>query len=103
MSAPLEAAIVLADGTLFEGERVSFTNGIEVEVDYVPVVEDGRVQGAMWRYRDITEQLRMQARLEAENVYLREAVTDADGNWTTKIVSTVYENHQDPYAAECKF
>ena len=38
-----------------------------------------------------------------QNVYLREAVTDADGNWTTKIVSTVYEDHQDPYAGECKF
>ena len=38
-----------------------------------------------------------------QNVYLREAVTDADGNWTTKIVATVYEDHQDPYAAECSF
>ena len=36
-----------------------------------------------------------------QNFYLREVVTDADGNWTTKVVSTVYENHQDPYAAEC--
>lgn len=36
-----------------------------------------------------------------QNFYLREAVTDADGNWTTKIVDTVLENHQDPYAAEC--
>lgn len=37
-----------------------------------------------------------------QNLYLREAVKDADGNWTTKIVSTVYEAHQDPYAADCK-
>ena len=37
-----------------------------------------------------------------QNLYLRETVKDADGNWTTKIVSTVYEAHQDPYAAECK-
>ena len=37
-----------------------------------------------------------------QNLYLREAVKDADGNWTTKVVSTVYEAHQDPYAAECK-
>ena len=37
-----------------------------------------------------------------QNFYLRETVADADGNWTTKIVSTVYKNHQDPYAAECK-
>ncbi|MEM7745487.1 MAG: ABC transporter substrate-binding protein [Pseudomonadota bacterium] len=36
-----------------------------------------------------------------QNLYLREAVVDEDGNWTTKIVSTVYEAHQDPYAAEC--
>ncbi len=37
-----------------------------------------------------------------QNFYLREAVKDADGNWTTKIVSTVYEGHADPYAADCK-
>ena len=33
--------------------------------------------------------------------YLREVVEDADGNWTTKIVQTVYEAHQDTYASEC--
>lgn len=37
-----------------------------------------------------------------QNFYLREVVEDADGNWTTKVVQTVYENHQDPYAADCK-
>ncbi len=37
-----------------------------------------------------------------QNFYLREVVADADGVWTTKIVSTVMENHQDPYAADCK-
>ncbi len=36
-----------------------------------------------------------------QNFYLREVVTDADGNWTTKIVQTVYEAHQDTYASEC--
>jgi branched-chain amino acid transport system substrate-binding protein len=36
-----------------------------------------------------------------QNFYLREVVTDADANWTTKVVKTVFENHQDPYAAEC--
>jgi branched-chain amino acid transport system substrate-binding protein len=37
-----------------------------------------------------------------QNFYLREVVKDAEGNYTTKIVSTVYENHQDSYAKECK-
>jgi branched-chain amino acid transport system substrate-binding protein len=37
-----------------------------------------------------------------QNFYLREVVADAEGNWTTKMVKTVFENHQDPYAAECK-
>lgn len=37
-----------------------------------------------------------------QNFYLREVVKDADGKWTTKVVDTVYTNHQDPYAAECK-
>jgi len=36
-----------------------------------------------------------------ENFYLREVVADADGNWTTKVVDTVYENHVDPMAGEC--
>ena len=37
-----------------------------------------------------------------QNFYLREVVKDDEGRWTTKIVETVYENHTDPYAAECK-
>jgi branched-chain amino acid transport system substrate-binding protein len=37
-----------------------------------------------------------------QNFYLREVVADAEGRWTTKIVSTVYTNHQDPYASQCK-
>jgi branched-chain amino acid transport system substrate-binding protein len=37
-----------------------------------------------------------------QNFYLREVVEDADGVWTTKIVDTVYQNHQDSYAGECK-
>ena len=36
-----------------------------------------------------------------QNFYLREVVEDADGVWTTKTVSTVYENHQDTYAKDC--
>lgn len=37
-----------------------------------------------------------------QNFYLREVVKDSDGNWTTKIVSTVYTAHQDTYAKDCK-
>ena len=37
-----------------------------------------------------------------QNFYLREVVKDGDGNWTSKIVSTVYKNHQDTYAKDCK-
>jgi branched-chain amino acid transport system substrate-binding protein len=37
-----------------------------------------------------------------QNFYLREVVKDADGVWTTKVVKTVYENHQDVYAKDCK-
>jgi len=37
-----------------------------------------------------------------QNFYLREVVEDSEGRWTTKIVSTVYENHQDPHASKCK-
>ncbi|HXK53440.1 MAG TPA: ABC transporter substrate-binding protein [Hyphomicrobiales bacterium] len=37
-----------------------------------------------------------------QNYYEREVVVDADGKWTTKVVSTVYENHQDSFVDECK-
>ncbi len=37
-----------------------------------------------------------------QNFYLREAVVDSDGKWTTTIRDTVYEKHQDTYAADCK-
>ena len=38
-----------------------------------------------------------------QNIYLREAVMDADGVATTKVIGTVFENHSDAYASECKF
>jgi len=38
-----------------------------------------------------------------QNVYLREAVLDADGVATTKITGTVFENHADAYAKDCQF
>ena len=37
-----------------------------------------------------------------QNFYLREVVADADGNWTTQVVQTVFEGHQDSYAKDCK-
>jgi branched-chain amino acid transport system substrate-binding protein len=37
-----------------------------------------------------------------QNFYLREVAADSDGVWTTKIVGTVFENHQDAYAKDCK-
>ena len=37
-----------------------------------------------------------------QNFYLREVVADAEGRWTTRIIQTVYENHQDPHAKDCK-
>ena len=36
-----------------------------------------------------------------QNFYLREVVEDSEGRWTTKIVKTVFENHQDPHASKC--
>jgi len=37
-----------------------------------------------------------------QNFYLREVTKDDEGRWTTKVVSTVYEGHQDPHAKDCK-
>lgn len=37
-----------------------------------------------------------------QNFYLREVVADADGVWTTAVRETVFTNHQDPYAKDCK-
>jgi len=36
-----------------------------------------------------------------QNFYLTEVVVGEDGNWTTKIVDTIYKMHQDPYAKDC--
>ncbi len=36
-----------------------------------------------------------------ENFYLREVVADAAGNWTTKVVQTVYTMNQDSHAKDC--
>ncbi len=38
-----------------------------------------------------------------QNFYLREAVKDSDGVVTTKIISTVFKDHADSYAKDCKF
>jgi len=38
-----------------------------------------------------------------QNIYLREAVLDADGVATTKITGTVFDNHADAYAGDCRF
>ncbi len=40
--------------------------------------------------------------MPVQNFYLREVVADADGTWTTKVVETVFEDHVDSYAADCK-
>ena len=37
-----------------------------------------------------------------QNFYLLEVVPDGEGNWTTEIRSTVLENHQDTYVADCR-
>ena len=37
-----------------------------------------------------------------QNFYSRKVVEDADGNWTTTVSEVVLENHQDPFAGECK-
>lgn len=39
--------------------------------------------------------------LPIQNFYLRQVVEDEEGNWTTRVVETVYTAHQDTYASEC--
>ncbi len=36
-----------------------------------------------------------------QNFYLRKVVTDKDGNWTNRIVATVFKDHKDPYYKQC--
>ena len=38
-----------------------------------------------------------------QNIYLGEAVKDADGVVTTKVTGTVFTDHADSYASQCKF
>ncbi|MEM1045301.1 MAG: ABC transporter substrate-binding protein [Pseudomonadota bacterium] len=40
--------------------------------------------------------------MPVQDFYLREVVEDADGNWTSKVVKTVFEDHTDPYVGECR-
>ncbi len=37
-----------------------------------------------------------------QNFYLLEVQPDADGVWTTRIVETIYKDHQDSYVGECR-
>jgi branched-chain amino acid transport system substrate-binding protein len=37
-----------------------------------------------------------------QNFYLRKAVKDGQGGFTTRIIATVFENHRDSYASQCK-
>jgi branched-chain amino acid transport system substrate-binding protein len=39
--------------------------------------------------------------LPIQDFYLREVIVDEDGAWTTKVVQTVFEDHQDSYAEQC--
>ncbi len=39
--------------------------------------------------------------LPIQDFYLREVIVDEDGLWTTKVVRTVFEDHQDSYAEQC--
>lgn len=39
--------------------------------------------------------------MPVQDFYLREVVEDGEGNWTTKVVDTVYEKHRDPYEGDC--
>ena len=36
-----------------------------------------------------------------QNFYLRKAVKDSDGSYTTKIIDTVFTNYGDNYAKDC--
>ena len=38
-----------------------------------------------------------------QNFYLREVVEDSDGVFTTKVIDTVFRDHGDSYAKQCKF
>jgi branched-chain amino acid transport system substrate-binding protein len=40
--------------------------------------------------------------MPVQNFYLRKVVADKDGTWTTSVTKTVYTNHQDTYAKQCK-
>lgn len=39
--------------------------------------------------------------IPVQNFYERVVVEDADGNWTSKVASIVFENYQDSYVGEC--
>ena len=40
--------------------------------------------------------------IPVQDFVLREVIEDADGNWTTKVAATVYTDHVDSFAADCR-
>ena len=65
---------------------------------YSPVAMDFDAQGRLW----LTEGIDYNQGLRVKAGRSIMVVEDSDGNWTTTVVDTVLENHQDPYVADCK-
>ena len=56
---------ILAAGLPVTGERLDLADGRVLERDFIPVVDGERPTGLLWKYRDVTEQVRAEARVVA--------------------------------------
>ena len=58
------------------GDRLEMVDGRVLERDYVPVFQDGGYLGHLWKYRDVTDQVRAEERREERKKFY-ERVLDA--------------------------
>lgn len=60
---------VLAARETVIGDRLEMVDGRVLERDYVPVFQDGGYLGHLWKYRDVTAQVRAEERRELEKKF----------------------------------
>lgn len=80
---------IISSEKLVSGEEVEFADGLVFERDYIPITNDGKLTGHLWKYKDITDKkvaeralswneslLRFMANSSPLAFYISEAITD---------------------------
>jgi PAS domain S-box-containing protein len=71
----LKARACVMAGERVEGERIELTDGRVFERDYTPMrLDDGRMTGHLWVYREITDRLALQAEKRRQEERFRQLI-----------------------------